>query len=118
MLSRLLHGPFSPGLLSIDFPRPQGMLIRGNINLDNRPVVHNKDGSYSTVRTITTDMNGNTVLLPTIVNGKVLSNQDAIQHYLNTGEHMGIFKTSQDADKYDEQLHNMMGWTGPNNVWP
>lgn len=95
----------------------------GNIDLENRSKVFNQDGSYSTVSTVTfgIDVNGNpakrTVLLPTIVNGKKISAKEAFQHYKDTGEHLGIFKTREEADKYDKQLHERMGWLGEANKW-
>lgn len=89
-----------------------GMLERGNINLKNRPATNNPDGTSSTVRTTTIEEDGKTILIPTVVNGKIVSDDDAIKHYHDTGEHMGIFKTEKDADEYDKQLHNEMGWNG------
>lgn len=91
----------------------QGLITKGNIALDNRPVVKNQDGTSSTVSTITIEEDGHAVLLPTIVNGKRVSEDEAVKHYHDTGEHMGIFKTEKDADEYDRNLHNQMGWNGP-----
>lgn len=89
-----------------------GMITPGNIDLVNRPRVNNPDGTYSTVRTITAEIDGKTVLLPTVINGKIVSNDEAIRHYKQTGEHMGIFNSEQSADAYDRELHNRMGWNG------
>lgn len=97
--------------------KESGLITPGNIDFNNRPKVNNADGSYSTVRTITVEMGGKTVLLPTVINGKIVSNDEAIHHYKQTGEHMGIFKDQKSADAYDEKLHRDQGWTGPKNIW-
>lgn len=96
----------------------EGLLSEGNIDLDNRPNVDNGDGTYSTVRTMTfEDDKGRTILVPTVINGEVVSDDDAIKHYRKTGEHMGIFSSQDAADKYDQQLHKEKGWVGENNQW-
>jgi hypothetical protein len=83
-----------------------GLLIPGNINLNNRPVVHNPDGSISTVRSITiTDNQGRAILIPTVVNGRVVSNDEAINHYRQTGEHLGVFSNEPAANAYAQNLH-------------
>ena len=78
----------------------------GNINLTNRPVIHNRDGSVSTVRSKSFNLGGVEVLIPTAVKGKIVSDQEAIQHYRDTGEHLGKFKTPEEATSYAIQLHN------------
>jgi len=94
-----------------------GLIAPGNIDLNNRPEIQNPDGSVSTVKTITIEEDGRTILLPTIVNGKELSKEEAVNHYHETGEHMGKFKTQKDADRYDKNLHKEKGWTGVKNTW-
>ena len=82
-----------------------GMIEAGNINLSGRPQVKNPDGTISTVRSIGVNIDGQEVLIPTVVNGKVVSNQDAIKHYMDTGEHLGKFKTPEDSTNYAIWLH-------------
>lgn len=92
-------------------PSVNGMVEAGNIDLKKRPVIQNEDGTHSTVRTITIEEEGETVLIPTAINGKIVSNKEAIAHYRKTGEHMGKFKSEEAAEKYDKKIHKEMGWT-------
>ena len=78
----------------------------GNIDLHSRPVVHNPDGSVSTVRSITIGGNGEpTYLIPTVVGKKVVSNDDAVANFRKTGEHLGQFDSNANADAYARSLH-------------
>jgi hypothetical protein len=77
----------------------------GNIDLHNRPVVTNPDGSISTVRSISIGTPEGTVLIPTVVGGRVVSNDEAIAHYRTTGQHLGIFPDDKSAEEYANRLH-------------
>lgn len=88
-------------------PIPIKPLVPGNIDLSTRPIIHNSDGTVSTIRSISvTDDNGNSILIPTAVNGKIVSNDEAIKHFQNTGEHLGVFKNDAVANIYAILLHN------------
>lgn len=80
----------------------------GNIDLSNRPIVHNDDGSISTIRSISfEDESGKEVLIPTVSeDGRIMSNDEAIQQYYETGRYLGKFDSIDEANKYAEQLHN------------
>jgi hypothetical protein len=83
-----------------------GMIEQGNLDLNHRPVVKMPDGSIATVRSITIEEDGQYILIPTISkNGMILTNQQAIEEYHNTGEHLGIFNSEEAADKYANELH-------------
>jgi hypothetical protein len=78
----------------------------GNIDLTNRPRVQNADGTISTVRSKSFNIDGKEVLLPTISDdGKVLSDKEAVDLYKKTGKHLGKFNSVEAANKYAQQLH-------------
>lgn len=82
-----------------------GMREKGNIDLSKRPVVKNKDGSISTVRSMGINIDGVEVLIPTVVGDKVVSPKEAVEHYRKTGEHLGKFETPEDLEAYAVKLH-------------
>lgn len=102
---------------------PTGMISPGNIDLNNRPVVQNADGSKSTEFSVSfTNDKGQEVLVPTVVDGKFLTPDGkkpapgspeekqmfnkAWQHYEQTGQSLGTFDSSDHADAYAEIIHN------------
>ena len=101
---------------------PKGLKEPGNIDLNQRPVVSNDDGSKSTELSTSFGTDKGEVLVPTVANGRFLSVNGkkpapgsmeetdmfnrARAHYEATGEHMGIFDTPENADAYAEAVHN------------
>jgi len=112
-----------------------GMLDVGNIDLNQRPSIKNADGTSSSIFSMTVpigkegqplewghkDITGY-ALVPSIADGKFLtkdgkmpdqSNKKAMQaledeatkYYTKTKQHLGIFKTMQDANSYAARTH-------------
>jgi hypothetical protein len=78
----------------------------GTSTFTRRPVVRNADGTISTVRSMSTNIDGREVLLPTVSDdGKILSDDDAIKLYRKTGKHLGMFRTPDEATAYAQRLH-------------
>lgn len=83
-----------------------GMIEAGNIDIANRPVVRNPDGSISTVRSITVEADGKYVVLPTIdPEGNNLTPDQAWDRFVRTHENLGVFDSQQAADNYAQSLH-------------
>jgi hypothetical protein len=102
--------------------KPQGIVEEGNLPIWNRPTVQNSDGKHSTEYSTSMEEDGKEVLVPTVVNGKFLTPdgkkpkegspeekamfKSAWQHYKDTGENLGKFKSAKDANAYADTLHN------------
>lgn len=82
-----------------------GMIEPGNIDLTKRPVVKNRDGSISTVRSLGVNIDGVEVLIPTVIKDRVVSNKEAVDHFLKTGEHLGKFESPEALNDYAQKLH-------------
>ena len=88
-------------------PQVKGMIQSGNIDLTKRPVVKNQDGTISTVRSMSFNEDGKEILVPTVSDdGRILSEQEAIENYRRTGKHLGIFDSPEAATSYAQWLHN------------
>lgn len=73
--------------------KPEFADYPGNIDLNNRKVYHNPNGSIQTEYSIGVafDPGDNySINIPTIVNGKPVSTSEAKDHFMKTGEHLGV----------------------------
>lgn len=92
---------------------PIGRYGKGTIDLFDRPVIVNPDGTISTEESFSIGVDGKQVLIPQIVDGVRLGVQEAENHYFETlengkPEHLGIFDTVEEANSYAKQLHNRL----------
>lgn len=102
MLTRATGVFVAPGAESLKTPP----VVPGNIDLSNRPQVRNKDGSISTVLSMSIGTDEVEVLVPRVTpDGRVLTEKQAIAEYERTGKHLGIFPTVKAANEYAELLH-------------
>lgn len=103
-------GGYQPVTVAGDPSQIQGLVQQGTIDLASRPVVKNQDGTISTVRSMSVGMEINgkpvQVLIPTVSpDGKILSPQQAIALFQQTGQHLGMFDSVQAANRYAQNLH-------------
>jgi hypothetical protein len=85
-----------------------GRYGKGNIDLNTRdiyvyPEKENR-GSYSSLESITVNFDGIEYLIPKVVGGKMLTQDQAIKHFQKTNEYLGKFKTPEEASEYAVQL--------------
>jgi hypothetical protein len=86
-------------------PLLPGQTEAGNIDLSHRPSVPNPEGGLSTVFSESSGQKGLEVLYPRVVGGKVLSSDEAWDHYKRTGQHLGKFSTRDAADEMGQRIH-------------
>jgi hypothetical protein len=71
----------------------------GTLDPASQPTVRNADGTVSTVRTIGIEVDGKHVLIPTVSpDGKVLSDEQAIELFRSSGKHLGVFNSREESD--------------------
>lgn len=81
------------------------MVVSGNIDLDSRQAIVNADGTISTECSFSVEIDGLEVLLPTVVDGSIVSEEKAIENFYRTGKHLGMFSCSEAAELYAFWLH-------------
>ena len=79
----------------------------GNIDLYARPQVKMPDGKVATVKSMSFNDGSKEILIPTVSDdGRIMTDNEAIDNYYKTGKYLGKFNTVDEANKYAEQLHN------------
>tara|TARA_R110000803_G_scaffold4054_6_gene13887 strand:- start:564 stop:2468 length:1905 start_codon:yes stop_codon:yes gene_type:complete len=90
-----------------------GMVTDMNIDLNNRKPIRNEDGTISTVKSITVTVDDKFALIPTVWSdgktSKYMTEEAAIKYFQLSGEHLGIYESSEQADASAEKISKMMG---------
>lgn len=96
-----------PPIKTMATPAPvPGMLSPGNLNLMQRPMVKNPDGSVSTVKSMSFNFGGREVLIPLIhPMGFEMTPAQAVRWFQRSRQHLGTFDTPKNATAYAEALH-------------
>lgn len=100
-----VRGTTPMNMLTSNSRAPSGLIQPGNLDLNARKVYYGGNGDYRTENSMSIGTDRGEALIPTVVNGKQLEDQAAIDHYLRTGENLGYFNSPQSADTYAENLH-------------
>lgn len=80
-----------------DINTTYGIKYNGNIDLNSRPIIRNKDGSVSTEKSIGVSRgDGTEYLIPTAIKGQIVSASKARNHFHKTGQHLGTRVTPKD----------------------
>jgi hypothetical protein len=72
-----------------------GSRIMPDRAMPSKPLVKNPDGSYSSEQTITVEQDGKHYIVPTIYNGKKVSDEEAIQG----GQNVGVYDSAEEAER-------------------
>lgn len=95
----------------------KGALAPGNIDLAHRPKVKNEDGSVSSVRSIGVNLGDGETLIPTVSpDGKILSDDDAVELYKTSGQHLGKYKTVEESNAAAQRIHEQQANLDQNPV--
>lgn len=102
------------GMRPIDLPVPgtiQTAPAGNTAPIDkSRPILKNGDGSFSTERTITIEADGRYFVIPTIVDGKARTPEEATRLFKNgQNDAVGQFESQEAADAYATQRSNLIG---------
>ncbi len=89
---------------NVPFP-PRRPWQLGNIDVHNRPIVPNSDGSFSTLRSMSFGTDQGEVLVPTLdPSGRQMTPEESIQRFQKTGQNLGTFPTPEMANLFAQYL--------------
>ena len=86
-----------------------GMLEGPNVDISEwQGDVQNSDGTVSTIKTISFNVDGIEIVVPTLTRtGRQMTESEAIEHYFSSGEHFGAFDSVKGATEYASSLSDM-----------
>lgn len=90
-------------------PQEQALYQRHLTNLKGPGGVTNADGSRSTIRNITAEIDGRTYVVPTVYDGKIVSDDEAVTRAKAAGlQSFPSYATEAEAEKRYNAIHSFM----------
>ena len=88
-----------------------GMTAVGNIPLGGRPMVPipGQLDQYGTIRSMGAGFSDGEYLIPTIYDGKLNHEEEAIARFLQTGKNLGRFDTPENAQRAGSYFSKVQG---------
>ena len=77
-------------------------------NLATGSQVNNEDGTVSTVYTIQVDIEGVPTLIPTVWDGQILNEKDAVRRARSSGVEWPTASSHSELRKFDQRIHKNM----------
>jgi len=78
----------------------------GNLDLGQRPSVKNPDGGTSSVYSMSINVDGKEYLIPRVSeDGRLLTEDEAVNMFYKTRNHLGVFSSPDSATDYAKALH-------------
>jgi hypothetical protein len=102
----ILHqGQLYPRKISIDKLTEHHLNnLANDTAFENTDELGVRDGVISTIRTLTFEQDGKTYVVPTVFDGKILDNDDAIARAMRDGVYE-VFNTLEEAEDFDRKIH-------------
>lgn len=109
--------PDESGLVLLDGVERRVVTMRPDKTAEGRPILYNPDGTISTEEIITVSFDDGHFNIPTIINGKRVSEEQAIEAF-KKGENKatGRFDTQAEAEKAAQERTAMLGKSVPRSV--
>jgi hypothetical protein len=91
----------------------------GNLDLLNRPDVPNPMGGSSSVYSMSIGVDGREYLIPRVSeDSRLLTEDEAVDLFRKTGNHLGVFDTPENATAYAQALHGHQASLGQHSGDP
>ena len=85
-------------------------LDKPTIDLSKRKAFNNSDGTIYSIMTTSFNVDGKEYVVPTVLpDGTKMDAKQAFEHFMLSGEHLGSFKTVDEATSYAKKLSNAQG---------
>lgn len=81
-----------------------GFEYTGNYDLGDRQVVQNPDGTISTEYSIVIEEDGEYIVIPTVIGGRIVPEEEAVEFYHRTGLNHGKYKSEKEAVKASKEI--------------